>query len=113
MTEPVTIKGREMEMKFPTPLQMTLLGRELSVLQRAQNNPEIVADNAIKYFASIARVLDIMEALIVKEADRDFLTEKMRDGDLSLDELKPLFTSVLAGDPESAPVVRRARVKRS
>lgn len=105
-TRLVTLKERTLVIKRLTDAQYALLARESQILQRDG------IDNARKVKGA-ARMFDVLESMVVQEDDRDFLTDQIAAGDVTLGDLMDFVTTFT--EAEEKPKVRRGRppLKRS
>lgn len=110
-TEMVDIKGRDVEVKPLNDAQMALMAREIRIMARGD------LDNHRRLDA-VARMFSILESVVVKPEDREYMDDLIIEGNLDLRELTSfvtVFGADVDGAAEAKPKVRRGRppVKRS
>lgn len=85
---PITFRGREMYVVMPNPTQLAVWKR---ILQRLQNTHE--ADwTAEAVVDSLAKLVRIVETLLVEQVDRSWLEDELLDGTLDFPKLAPIIT---------------------
>lgn len=103
----ITIKDREILVQQLNDAQVALMVRELN---RARK-PGTPAQEAL---SSMGRVMDLFEAAVVGQEDKDYLTDLTIAGQLRMSDLIPVLSTFYdEGTDEAKPVVRRGRPKRS
>ena len=102
MTEPVaenkivTILGRDIELKAPTPLQAAVMGRAifraLDTADEAGPDGKLDLRQVRTAVDAIGMFLDVMVGLVVDIGDRTWLESKIMDGSLaSFPDLEPML----------------------
>jgi hypothetical protein len=99
-TRLVEIKGRTIVIKQLTDAQYALLARESQILQR----DDIEKGRKVK---GAARMFDVLESMVVQDGDRDFMTDQIAAGTITVSDMME-FVSTFA-EPEEKPKVRRGR----
>ena len=113
-TRTVTILDREINVVKFNETQFMLVGREIQRVQRLIRDETVAKEDVKSILSSMARVLNMLESRVVDPEDRDFLVEKMSEGELSIFDVMPII-SAFRDDEDDAPVkpkVHRASTAR-
>jgi len=91
----VTIKDREVVFLMPTDGQVAQLSRAVNVAQRSRSGETMVP--------AVARMLDVLMAMVKDDDDRDFLDDGMVSGDVLLDDMMVVMRGIIDSNEEKAP----------
>lgn len=105
-TSTVPIKGRDVEVEKLDEIQYMLLMREMRVAQSDSHNN-------IRLLSAIATCYDIIESVIVKPEDRQYLVDLVKAREITLRDLMVVVRELHEDQPPPAPVVRRGRTSRA
>lgn len=105
MTEPeetrkVPVNGRDILVRQITDAQAGMMLRDSRRLQRE----DVANEEKVK---ATARMFNILESVVIGEADRDYLEDEIVAGKLELKDLLDFIRSFK--DEQQKPVVRRGR----
>jgi hypothetical protein len=112
-TVTVTLAGRDVKFQPPTDAQFMVVHR---ILDRAQKQAEDSGENRVdmKMVGQVAKILDVLDSMVVEAADRDFLEEAILDRRVDFKDLFDAFsTATKNGDPEAKPAAKRAPAKKA
>lgn len=101
-TRPVTIRGRDIQVRQLTDAQLLLLSRDGRLAQRED------ADRGLR-MAAVGRLFDVLESLVQDPADKQYLLDLVVQGELELNDLTPFLTAFREEMEEAKPKVRRGR----
>lgn len=106
MTEPVTatypIAGREVKLKLPTEAQYAMLG---TLGNRITNTALPPADR----LKAVGQLMAIMLSMVVKPEDRNFVEDKVINGELGLADFTEAIRAFGEDQTSKKTTVRRAR----
>lgn len=116
LTVMVPLGGREVEMRAPTDGALVVLARAFRNLPKIENVAEMDAEQQNRVVRNLGTLGKIVDGMVVKEDDREWLEDAMVDGDVSAEDV---FDCVrVAGEKlngakapakKAAAPVRRAR----
>lgn len=104
-TQLVPLAGKQVEVRQPTDLQIMMLAREAKKITKES----VPGDQKI---IAVGTILDIMEALIVKQEDLEHIQDLVVKGQFRLTDMMSMI-AVFIPKPQSAPVVRRGRPRKN
>lgn len=117
----IPVGGRSMWVKRPTGAQATLIHRHGVISSTAAGRYEALEDTPDnedrrgelggKAIGGIAEILDILERLIMDPEDREFLQERMKNGDLDLVDMYAIPDAFLAADKKVKKVAKAKLVQ--
>ena len=111
-TKTVDIKGRDIEVTQVTETQFMLMGREMTRVKRVlDQESEVDSGQVPGLLRSMGFVLDVIESRVVKQEDRDYLTDLMAQGELEFTDVLPLVRAFFE-EEDKKPMVSRGRPKR-
>lgn len=105
-TATVPIKGRDVDVETLDEVQFMLLTREMRLAQSD-------AYDNVRKLTAIATCYDIIESVIVKPEDRQYLMELIKQRELTLKDLMVVVRQLHEDEAEPAPAVRRGRTSRT
>jgi len=110
-TRTVTILGRDIAVTQLNETQFMLMTREVQRVQRVvKTDAPIPKEDVTGILTSMSRILNILETRVVDQDDRDWLTDRMSDGDISVFDILPIIRAFYDEDDEPVkPKVSRAR----
>lgn len=108
MTQPsqeqfAVFADRKIQLKKMTDLQLMLMARETDKLRRGTEDK----------LGSVAKIMDLLESVVVTEDDREFLMQETIAGRFDLPEALELMKAVQVDQAQSKPAVRRGRPRKS
>jgi hypothetical protein len=112
-TVTVSLAGRDVRFQPPTDAQFMVVHR---ILDRARKQAEDSGEDRVdmKTIGQVAKILDVLDSMVVETADRDFLEEAILDRRIDFQELFDAFSKATKdGDPEAKPAVKRAPAKKA
>lgn len=112
-TRTVSIKDREIEVSRVTETQFMLMGREMTRVKRVIESKDVGSEQVPGLLRSMGFVLDVIESRVVKQEDKDYLTDLMAQGELEFGDVLPLVQAFFDEEAESKPVVSRGRTNRT
>lgn len=101
----VPLKGRDVDVEPLDEVQFMLLSREMR-LARSE-------DDMTRKLGAIATCFDILESIIVKPEDRQYLMDLIKQRQLTLKDLMTVVMQLHEGEAEPTPAVRRGRATRT
>lgn len=103
-TRDVPVKGRIVVVKQLNDAQLLLLGREARLASKESTEGSRRLD-------AIGRVFDLLESVVIKPEDKDYLMDITVRGDLELKDLTDFITAFSDEDKdqEQKPKIRRGR----
>jgi hypothetical protein len=101
-TRPVTVRGRDIQVRQLTDAQLLLLSRDGRLAQRED------ADRGLR-MAAVGRLFDVLESLVQSPEDKQFLLDLVVQGELELSDLTPFLTAFREEIEAKAPKVRSGR----
>lgn len=114
LTVLVPLGDREVEMRKPADGAVVVLAKIFKRTGKIENAEGMTDDERERILRNIGTLGDIIDSMIVKETDRDWLEEALIAGDISPEET---FTSLrVAGEKingSAAPAKKAAPVRRS
>lgn len=105
-TATVPIKGRDIDVETLDEIQYMLLMREMRVAQGD-------AYDTMRTLTAIATCYDIIESVIVKPEDRQYLVDLVKTREITLKDLMVVVRQLHENEVQPAPVVRRGRTSRA
>ena len=117
-TVKILLGGREVEMRAPTDGALVVLSRTFRGLPKIENGAELSDQQRERMVRNVGTLGKIVEAMIVKQDDIDWLDDALIDGDVSGEEIfgaigeaAKKFNGLTGTGPpkKAAPVRRRAR----
>jgi hypothetical protein len=118
LTALVPLGGRDVEMRKPTDGAVVVLAKIFKRTGKIENAEGMTDDERERALRNIGTLGDIIDSMIVKVTDRDWLEEALISGDVTPEAA---FASIRvaseklnggAGPAKKAQAVRRAPVKR-
>lgn len=110
----VELGGREVEMRKPTDGSLVVLARTFRGLPKIENVDELSAEQRDRLIRNLGTLGKIVDGMIVKEADRDWLEDAMIDGDVTAEDVFDVIRK--AGEKfnngGTAPAKKAAPVRR-
>lgn len=103
------VKDRLITVNAPTDGQLAQLSRSVGVAQRAKEG------DVGTMVTAIARMLDVMLAIIANDDDREFLDEGMVQGEIGLSDMQAIMQAISQDRttaPRNGPVKSAARGRR-
>lgn len=120
-TQTVEIAGRKIEVRNPTDAQLTLMHRshrlgsaalsrleELTRVDEDKQDKDSIAKAADSSLDSTARLLDVIEGLIIDPVDRNWLVSQMSLGVVELNDVIPVLQALTTDDKEPKKPVKKA-----
>lgn len=116
LTVMVPCGDREIEMRKPTDGSLVVLSRTFRGLPKIENVSELTQEQRDRLIRNLGILGKVVEGMIVKDADKEWLDDAMIDGDVSAEDV--FETIRLAGEkfngaagtgPKVAAPVRRRR----
>lgn len=104
-----TINERDIEFQIPTDAQFLVLGRLLRVVEGISED-EGVATSTVH---QLSKILDILDYMVVKDEDRNFLENQILTGEVDLTSLMDVFREVATEDPPPNRTARRSAAKKA
>lgn len=95
MAEPtvlVELAGRQIEMRKPTDGSLVVLSRTFRGLPKIENVEELTEEQRDRLVRNLGTLGKIVEGMIVKEADRDWLDDAMIEGVVSAEQVFGVIT---------------------
>jgi hypothetical protein len=112
-THPVDIKGRVIQVKRPTTMQYSLMGREALRLKRIAERGSVDQGEMARMMTSVGNVFDILEGTVSTGEDKEYLRDLVYAGELDLQDLLTPILESFKPDQAPKPAVRRGSSKRS
>lgn len=113
LTVLVELGGRKVEMRKPTDGALVVLARVSRGLPKIENGAEVPQEMRERLVRNLGTLGKVVEGMIVKDDDKDWLEDAMIDGDVSAEDV---FGSIrLAGEKfngQAAPAKKAAPVRR-
>lgn len=112
----VELGGREIEMRKPTDGALVVLARTFRGLPKIENVAELSDELRDKLVRNLGILGKIVEEMIVKDEDKDWLDDAMIDGGVTAEQVFGViteagkkFNGTAAPAKKAAPVRRRQR----
>lgn len=97
----VDVKGRMIKVKQLNDAQLLLLARESRLAMNQGTEPG-------RRMAAIGRLFDILESIVVEDADKEYLMDITVKGDLELADMTPFISAFQDNEEDDEkPKVRR------
>lgn len=115
LTVLVPLGGRDVEMRKPTDGSLVVLARTFRGISKIENVDELTDEQRDKAIRNLGTVGKVVEGMIVKDADKDWLDDAMIDGDVSAEEVYEavaLAVRKLNGSADAGPAKKAAAVRR-
>jgi hypothetical protein len=116
LTVVVELGKRQVEMRKPTDGSLVVLARTFRGIPKIENVGELTDEQRDKLIRNLGTLGKVVEGMIVKESDRDWLEDAMIDGDVSAEEVFDVirkagekFNGSAAPAKKAAAPVRRRR----
>lgn len=93
-----TIGDREVQFRPPTDAQALVLGRLLRLAEGAGEDEAKLAGT----IHQLSKVLDILDSMVVNPGDRNWIEQRILDGDLDMSELMDAFRDEVEEAPNRA-----------
>lgn len=109
----VPLGGRDVEMRKPTDGSLVVLARTFRGLNKIENVDELSDEQRNRLVRNLGTLGKVVEQMIVKETDRDWLDDAMIDGDVTAEQVFETITA--AGkkfNGQTAPAKATAAVRR-
>lgn len=105
------LAGRNVEFRPPTDAQTLVVHRILARAQQEmdESGSDVVGRGTI---AQIAKIMDVLDSMVVAPVDREFLEQKILDRTLDFQELLTAFNEASA-DSDDKPVAKKAPAKKA
>lgn len=112
----VELGGRQVEMTRPTEGSLVVLARVFRGLPKIENVDGMAAEQRTRLIRNLGTLGKVVEAMIVKQDDKDWLEDAMIDGDVTAEEVFDVirkagekFNGQAGPAKKAAPAVRRRR----
>lgn len=99
-TRPVSVKGREIQVKQLNDAQLTLMFREARLVSKDGVDSQ-------RKVTGVGRIFDILEQQVVSDDDREYLLDLTVAGDLGLTDLLGFIQAFSEDEAPKKPAVRR------
>jgi hypothetical protein len=113
LTALVPLGGRQVEMRMPTEGSLVVMARTFRGLPKIENVEELTDEQRDKLIRNLGTLGKIVEGMIVKDEDHDWLDDAMIDGDVTAEDV---FEAIrIAGEKINgtpAPAKKAAAVRR-
>lgn len=113
LTVLVELGGREVEMRKPTDGSLVVLARVFRGLPKIENVAELSDEQRDRVIRNLGTLGRVVEGMIVKEDDKDWLDEAMIDGEVTAEDV--FATIAAAGEKfngSATPAKKAASVRR-
>lgn len=114
LTVSVELGGRQVEMRKPTDGSLVVLARTFRGLPKIENVAELSDEQRDRLIRNLGTLGKIVDGMIVKAVDREWLEDAMIDGDVSAEAVFEVikkagekFNGAAAPAKKAAPVRRR------
>jgi len=114
LTVLVELGGREVEMRKPTDGALVVLARVARGLPKIENVADVSDEMRDRLVRNLGTLGKIVEGMIVKDEDKDWLDDAMVDGDVTAEDVFGVirvagekFNGSAAPAKKAAPVRRR------
>jgi hypothetical protein len=88
LTALVELGGRQIEMRKPTDGALVVLARTFRGLpDKIENDTELSDEQRDRLIRNLGTLGKVVEGMIVKDADKDWLDDAMIDGDVSAEDV--------------------------
>jgi hypothetical protein len=87
LTVMVELGGRQVEMRKPTEGSLVVLARTFRGLPKIENADELTDEQRERLIRNLGMLGKIVEGMIVKDDDKDWLDDAMIDGDVSAEDV--------------------------
>lgn len=87
LTVLVELGGREVEMRKPTEGALVVLARTFRGLPKIENVAELTDQQRDRLVRNLGILGKIVEEMVVKDADKDWLDDAMIDGDVTAEQV--------------------------
>lgn len=113
LTAAVALGGREVVMRKPSDGSLVVLARIFKGMPKIENVGELSDDQRDKLIRNLGTVGQIVEAMIVNDADKDWLDEVMVSGEVSGEEVfAAVSTAIQKLNGSTKPAKAAAPVRR-
>jgi hypothetical protein len=117
LTVLVPLGGRDVEMRKPTDGSLVVLARTFRGLPKIENVAELTDEHRERLIRNLGILGKIVEGMIVKDDDKNWLDDAMIDGDVKAEDVFDMIRAagekfnggVVAAKKAAPPVRRRAR----
>lgn len=110
----VELGGREIEMRKPTDGALVVLARTFRGLPKIENVKELPVEVRDRLVRNLGTLGKVVEGMIVKDEDKDWLDDAMIDGDVTAEDVFGVIR--VAGEKfnngPTAPAKKAAPVRR-
>lgn len=87
VTVMVPLGGREIEMRNPTDGSLVVLSRTFRGISKIENVAELTDEQRERMVRNLGILGKVVEGMIVKAVDKDWLDDAMIDGDVSAEDV--------------------------
>lgn len=113
LTVLVELGDRQLEMRKPSDGSIAILARVYRTLPKIENAEEMTPEARDRVVRNLGTLGLIVDGMIVKDADKEWLEEAMIAGDLSPEEVyAAIGTAAAKFGGQSAPAKKAAPVRR-
>jgi hypothetical protein len=116
LTVMVELGGRKVEMRKPTDGSLVVLARVSRGLPKIENVDELTDEQRDRLIRNLGTLGKIVDGMVVKDDDKDWLEDAMVDGDVTAEEVFAVirqagekFNGQAAPAKKAAAPVRRRR----